>query len=199
MIFSILYFITCVNIVLSGVQPNTVQELDINKYLGHWTQVYGSPTNVIFQGYGKCITADYGLLENEYVSVLNTQLNENNDIEKINGYAYYQNISQPGKLTVNLDGVPVDSPYWVVKLGEVVDNQYQYSIITTPPVLGRKPEGLDLPSSISLWVLVRDIETFMELYNKEVIEFLEEYNFKYTTVIQEDCNSQNYNLLTTNT
>jgi hypothetical protein len=39
----------------------------------------------------------------------------------------------------------------------------------------------------------------MELYNKEVIEFLEEYNFKYTTVIQEDCNSQNYNILKTNT
>lgn len=174
MIFSILYFITCVNIVLSGVQPNTVQELDINKYLGHWTQVYGSPTNVIFQGYGKCITADYGLLENEYVSVLNTQLNENNDIEKINGYAYYQNISQPGKLTVNLDGVPVDSPYWVVKLGEVVDNQYQYSIITTP-------------SGISLWVLVRDKDTFYKLYDTEVKEFLDNYKYNYVTILQDDC------------
>jgi hypothetical protein len=31
-------------------------------------------------------------------------------------------------LTVHLNGVPVDSPNWIVKLGE---NQYQYTIITT--------------------------------------------------------------------
>jgi lysozyme C len=74
---------------------------------------------------------------------------------------------------VHLDGVPVDSPYWIVKLGEVVDNQYQYSIITTP-------------SGISLWVLVRDIDVFMKYYNTDVEEFLHQYDFKYTAVT---CNS----------
>jgi lipocalin len=175
MILSILYLIVAFfNIVLSRTQPNTVQELDIYKYLGHWSQVYGSSTNVIFQGYGKCITADYGLLDKGYVSVLNTQVNENDEIEKINGYAYYQNISQPGKLTVHLEGVPVDSPYWVVKLGEIVDNQYQYSIVTTP-------------SGISLWVLVRDKDTFYELYDTEVKEFLANYGYNYVTILQDDC------------
>jgi lysozyme C len=154
--------------------PITVNELNVTNYIGHWSQVYGAPTNTIFQGYGKCITADYGLLDNGYISVLNSQINKNNEIEKINGYAYYKNISDPGKLTVHLDGVPVDAPYWVIKLGEVVDNQYQYSIITSP-------------SGISLWVLTRDINKFNELYNDEVKDFLNQNNFNYVSIDQTDC------------
>ena len=109
--------------------PEVVKELDVNKYLGNWYQIYGAPTNVIFQGYGKCLTAQYGLLENGDVSVLNSQINSNNELEQISGYAYYTNTSEPGKLSVHLDGVPVDSHYWVVKLGEELNGQYQYSII----------------------------------------------------------------------
>ena len=160
--------------IFSKTLPDTVQELDVNKYTGHWVQVYGAPTNVVFQGYGECITADYGLLDNGYVSVVNTQINENKQVEKINGYAYYKNISEPGKLSVHLEGVPVDSPYWVVKLGEVVDNQYQYTIITTP-------------SGVSLWVLVRDLDRFFKLYDAEVRTFLDEYNFLYTSIKQDEC------------
>jgi len=152
-----------------------VSQLDVKSYLGHWTQVYQAPTNTIFQGYGKCITADYGLLDNGNINVINTQININNEIEQITGYGYYKNLSEPGKLTVHLEGVPVDSPYWVIKLGEIKDNQYQYSIITTP-------------SGISLWVLVRDIDTFYKLYNEEVLNFLDDYNFIYEDVDQNDCN-----------
>ena len=153
--------------------PAVISEINVPSYLGHWKQVYQAPTNVFFQGYGTCITADYGLLDNGNITVLNAQLDENDSIEQISGYAYYKNASEPGKLTVHLDGVPVDSPYWIVKLGEVVDNQYQYSIITTP-------------SGISLWVLVRDIDVFMKYYNTEVEDFLQMYDFKYTQVT---CNS----------
>ena len=145
--------------------PNVVSDINVDSYLGHWKQVYQAPTNVIFQGYGTCITADYGLLDNGNINVVNTQLDENREIEQITGYGYYKNVSEPGKLTVHLEGVPVDSPYWIVKLGEIKDNQYQYSIITTP-------------SDISLWVLVRDIDVFMELYNNEVVDFLDKYDFK---------------------
>lgn len=152
----------------------TVPQLDVKKYLGHWFLVYQAPTNVIFQGYGTCITADYGLLDNGNLNVINTQIDKHNEIDQINGYGYYKNVSEPGKLTVHLDGVPVDSPYWVIKLGEVKNNQYQYSIITTP-------------SGISLWVLVRDITSFFELYNTEVIDFLAEYKFKYENVSQTNC------------
>jgi lysozyme C len=178
LVFSLLYAVTSKSL------PSTVDNLTIDSYLGHWVQIYGAPTNTIFQGYGTCITADYGLLDNGYVSVLNSQLNENKEIEKINGYAYYKNSSEPGQLTVHLDGVPVDSPYWVVKLGEIVDNQYQYSIITTP-------------SGISLWVLTRDINKFKELYEAEVKEFLDDYKFKYVEIEQTNCDA-NVKYLNTN-
>jgi lipocalin len=172
--FSQLLILSFVCLVNSNILPATITELDLNSYLGHWVQMYGAPTNAIFQGYGTCDTADYGILDNGQVSVLNTQLNKNNEIEKINGYGYYTNVSEPGKLTVHLDGVPVDAPYWIVKLGEIVDNQYQYSIVTTP-------------SGISLWVLTRDVERFNELYSNEVTDFLDANNFKYVSIKQTDC------------
>lgn len=154
--------------------PNTVTELNVNQYLGRWYQVYGLPTNQLFQGYGTCITADYGISQDGNVTVLNSQLNKKNELEQISGYAYYTNPNDQGKLTVHLNGVPVDSPYWVVKLGEVVNEQYQYSIITTP-------------SSFALWVLTRDIDTFFQLYNEETVEFLNQYQYNYVPIKQSNC------------
>ena len=54
--------------------PDVVSDLNVDSYLGHWKTVYQAPTNFIFQGYGTCITADYGLLENGNINVINTQL-----------------------------------------------------------------------------------------------------------------------------
>ena len=153
--------------------PDVVNELDVEQYLGNWYQIYGAPTNVIFQGYGECLTAEYGLLDNGDVSVLNSQINSDYELEQISGYAYYTNTSEPGKLSVHLDGVPVDSPYWVVKLGEELNGQYQYSIIS-------------VPSGVSLWVLARNIEDFYDKYDEEVKEYLNENSFKYETIIQDD-------------
>ena len=172
--FSLLLILSLFTFATSNISPITVSELKLDAYLGHWTQMYGAPSNAIFQGYGTCATADYGLMDNGQVSVLNVQLNKDKKIEKISGYGYYKNASEPGKLTVHLDGVPVDSPYWIVKLGEMVDNQSQYSIITTP-------------SGISLWVLARDIDTFNELYSDEVKKYLDANNFNYVSIEQSDC------------
>ena len=168
-------FITIVlNVAFAKISPETVSHLDVSKYLGHWVQVYGAPTNTIFQGYGECITADYGVLDNGYVSVFNTQINEQKEVEQIEGYAYYKNETESGKLTVHLEGVPGDFPYWVVKLGEVVDGQYSYSIITTP-------------SGISLWVLVRDMESYFEKYDLEVRDYLDANKYHYVQIKQDNC------------
>jgi lipocalin len=166
--------INSINVSLRGFKiPETVNELDVNMYIGNWYQIYGAPTNYIFQGYGKCLTAQYGLLENGNVSVINSQLNLQDQLEQISGYAYYRNSSEPGKLTVHLDGTPVDGPYWIVKLGEVINEQYQYSIITTQ-------------SAISLWVIARDINNFYSMYDEEVKQYLDENNFKYISITQDE-------------
>lgn len=177
LLFVFFLFQTGYSIILNNLRgsntPDVVNELDVEKYLGNWYQIYGAPTNVIFQGYGECLTAEYGLLDNGDVSVLNSQINSNDELEQISGYAYYTNTSEPGKLSVHLDGVPVDSPYWVVKLGEELNGQYQYSIIS-------------VPSGVSLWVLARNIEDFYDKYDEEVKEYLNENSFKYETIIQDD-------------
>ena len=167
-----LYFII-VNLIGSD-KFYTVNELNVTNYLGKWDQVYGSPFNYVFQGYGDCIKADYGLLKDGNISIINTQRNINNEFEKITGYGYYKNISDPGKLTINLEGVPFDAPYWVIKLGEVMNNQYQYSVVTSP-------------FGVTLWVLARDVDVFKEKYEQEVVEFLEEQNFWYEEISQENC------------
>jgi len=157
---------------VSAFGPVTVPELDVEKYTGRWYQVLGAPTNEIFQGYGTCLTADYAVLSNGSVSVVNSQLDKNGNLEQIEGHAYYKNASEPGKLTVYLQGTPFDGPYWVVKLGEVKNDQYQYSIIT-------------VPSQILLWVIARNVQDFYNEYAKSVTGYLDSQKYHYETIIQD--------------
>jgi len=152
--------------------PATVPELNVEKYTGRWYQVLGAPTNEIFQGYGTCLTAEYGLFSNGTLSVVNSQLDKNGNLEQIAGYAYYKNASEPGKLTVYLQGTPFDGPYWVVKLGEVKNYQYQYSIIT-------------VPSKISLWVIARNVQEFYNEYANSVTSYLDAQKYHYETIVQD--------------
>jgi lipocalin len=172
MYFSTLLFICA--LLYGHALIDTVKELDVSSYVGHWVQVYGAPFDFTFQGYGKCISADYGILSNGNVSVFNSQLSMKNELQTISGYAYYQHKMEPGKLTVHLEGTPKDAPYWVVKLGEIVDGQYQYSVITTP-------------TELSLWVLTRDVEVFAQKYDEEVRKYLDTNNFRYVAIQQSEC------------
>ena len=112
-------------------------------------------------------------MSNGSVSVLNSQLDKNGNLEQIAGYAYYKNASDPGKLTVYLQGTPFDGPYWVVKLGEIKNDQYQYSIIT-------------VPSKISLWVITRDVQEFYNEYALTVTSYLDEQKYHYEKILQDD-------------
>jgi lipocalin len=151
----------------------TVSELDLSKYTGHWYQVYAAPFDYTFQGYGKCITADYEITGFNNVSVLNAQYNRDDIYEQIKGYAFYKNISEPGQLSVYLEGTPAIAPYWVLDLGDIVDNQYQYSIIS-------------VPHGPSLWVLARNVLEFFKKYDKQVKNFLNEYHFNYV-IVEQNC------------
>jgi len=165
-----LYFLFATTLT-SGFNPDTINKLDIEKYVGRWYQVLGAPTNEIFQGYGTCLTADYGILSNGSISVLNSQVDKSGNLEEIAGYAYYKNASEPGKLSVYLQGTPFDGPYWIVKLGEVKDDQYQYSIIT-------------VPSQISLWVIARSVQDFYNEYAQIVTNYLNSQKYHYETIVQ---------------
>ena len=140
-----------------------VSELNINQYIGKWYQVYGDNFNKLFQGYGKCSTADYTLLSNGSLSVLNQQLDKNNKKDIIRGLAYYTGDNCCGYLTVDLNGVP-PAPYWVLELGPIYDDLYDYAIVSDD-------------KAFSLYVLTRDVERFYKFYDSDVLTSLNEFGF----------------------
>ena len=157
----------------------TITTLNLESYVGRWYQIYGNKFDQFFEKLASCITADYGLIPSGNISVLNSQY-EDNKIVQIEGHAYYSSMNKnpslfPGQLTVNLDGVPHDSPYWIYNLGPIVDVQYEWAIVSDPIML-------------SLFVLARNVDKFNENYNSEVVSILNEYGFdNLVKVNHENC------------
>ncbi len=153
-----------------------VDELDLNKYVGNWYQVYGNNFDKTFQGNGKCVQAFYKL--NDYnVSVLNTQLDKNDNSDSITGFAYYKDGDTGGYLTVQLKDLP-EAPYWVIELGPIYDNMYDYSIVSDN-------------AKVSLFVLTRNISRFYKEYDEKVLVSLDNFGFNkiYNKPIEidQDC------------
>ncbi len=156
-----------------------VDQLDLPQYMGKWYQVYKDNFNKAFQGFGRCSTAEYSILESNKVSVLNQQINKKNEYETIDGYAFYKDDDCCGYLTVKLDGAP-EAAYWVLELGPIVEDLYDYSIVS---------DNLGL----SLFVLARDVDRFYKLYNEMVLKSLTEFGFNKAinsplVMNQTDCN-----------
>ena len=74
------------------------------------------------------------------------------------------------KRKLHFDNVPVDGNYWIVKLGPIVHNQYQYAIVCGPltSIFGTR---------FSLNVLARDRLTYYDVYEKEVKQWCLENGF----------------------
>ena len=152
--------------VLSSVyckEYKAVDDLNLNQYVGTWYQVYGDNFNKLFQGNGKCSTATYEFVSEDEVSVLNKQLSNKDEKESITGYAYYSDGDCCGYLTVQLEDLS-PAPYWVLELGPVVNDIYDYAIVSDN-------------FALSLFVLVRNVTDFYENYNEDVLESLDEFGF----------------------
>ena len=140
-----------------------VESLDLQNYMGKWYQVYGDKFDKLFQGDGRCATAEYAILSSNNVSVHNEQISSSDKLETIDGYAFYKDGDSGGYLTVKLDGQG-EAPYWVIELGPVTDNLYDYAIVS---------DNLKL----SLFVLTRDVDNFYKYYNENVLQSLNEFGF----------------------
>ena len=176
MLLSILFSCFFIN----SIAKNTVETLDLEKYQGRWYQIYGNNFDQLFEKFSSCITADYAIMPTGNVSVVNSQYEKIYGIEQIAGYAYYGYNTDPklypGELMVHLNGVPHDAPYWVYNLGPENDNNYYDWAIVSDPV------------KFSLFVLARDVDTYYNEYDDEVVEILNEYGFDdLITVSHEDC------------
>lgn len=153
--------------------PDTVDELDVSKYLGLWYQMYGDA--VVMKGIEKdsyCDTALYGDNGDGTISVHNyaSMYSANGtEVYTIDGMAYVTDPTEPGKLTVKFDpdsdASAFPAPYWVLELGPEDENGlYSWAIVS---------DNL----SAFLFVLARDIQEFNEKYDAEVTATLTELGF----------------------
>lgn len=179
----LLFFVlTAYNCVAEEYKP--VDKLNVNNYEGRWYQVYKDLGDMTFQGFGTCSVADYQLQDNDIISVLNSQVNKDGTINQISGTAFYDEGNSGGELTVNLDGVNMNSPYWVIELGPIINNEYQYSIVS---------DNL----KFSLFVLARNVTEYYSSYDDDVKKSLEEFGFntkinKPMKMDQSDCDYSIY-------
>jgi len=140
-----------------------VPELNLDQYDGKWFEVYKDLFDETFQKGGSCVTAEYTILDNGNVSVFNSEILPSGEISTIEGYAFYEDNNTGGELSVILDGAPM-APYWIIDLGPIYENQYDYSIVSDD-------------KQISLFVLARDVYRFFDLYSEDVLITLLEFGF----------------------
>lgn len=181
MLGNLLILISIGAVIASNVTP--VDNLDLSMYAGRWYQVVKDKFDMAFQGDGRCAVADYGLTETN-VTVLNSQVDKDGKVDQIAGYAFYKKGNSGGYLTVKLDGVPTSAPYWVLELGPITNDQYDYSIIS---------DNVNL----SLFVITRNVTRYYDIYVDKVNDSLMKYGFtgtltKPVTISQNDCDYSKY-------
>ena len=140
-----------------------VETLNLKEYLGRWYQVYQDLPDVVFEGKATCIIADYSMKNETTIGVINSDTSAKGELQQIGGIAHYEDANSGGQLTVQLEDLP-SAPYWVVDLGPVENNMYQYSIVSDD-------------KKLSLFVLARNVTEFYEKYDITVLNKLDTFGF----------------------
>ena len=155
------------NLLLIAFAFGQVSELNRTQYLGRWYQMYSDLfVDATFENSSFCDTADYGINQNNTISVWNRerQYNVTGPERQIFGWADTADASKPGELTVHLQTTEFPAPYWVYQLGPVIEDQYEYSIVSDP-------------LKLTLFVLARNVSRFLKKYNDQVISYLTDQGF----------------------
>ena len=159
--------------------PETVSELDTLRYSGMWYQISSDAfvyNNLEYDAY--CATVSYWESPDGTISVHNYAKvkSPRGTNFTMNGFIMQKDPdNEPGKfnLTINYFSMPmpinrvpyVSSSYWVLDLGPInKQGLYDYAIVSDS-------------SSVSLYVLARNVKRFYEKYEEEVDNLLEELGF----------------------
>jgi lipocalin len=145
-----------------------VDNIDWDKYLGEWEQVYAGPFSVIvIEQAGVDNKALYKKIKEDTISVTNSQKTILGKSKVVQGKGV---ITDPsiGKLKLTFDQNPNrTSNYWVVALDDDPKNKtYQWAVVTDP-------------YRLNLFVLARNRQEFQDKYYTEVKAVLEALGFSY--------------------
>ena len=148
-----------------------VKELDISKYKGTWYEIARLPNS--FEKGLECVTANYTLLENGKIEVLNKgyKIDNHSEFKTAKGKAYVPDKNEPAKLKVTFFW-PFYGDYWVIEL----DSDYQYALVGEA-------------SREYLWILSRAPQLDESTYN-QLITIAKEAGFATEKMIRvnQNCN-----------
>jgi len=124
----------------SPLNKYVLQKVDLKKYTGKWFEIERFPHS--FEKHLKCVTAEYSLLEDNKIMVINSGYNIENpkEFESAEGIAYVPDQNIQGKIKVSFFR-PFYGNYWILHLEE----NYNYALIGDPTlnylwILARKPD-----------------------------------------------------------
>lgn len=158
---------------LAAAAPVTpVSKVDVDSFLGHWYQVYGSASVKYLTELGaNCVTADYTRTNrSDVLAVKNTVYPLGHKFD-VTGYAI-ANPQEEGEFQVALGpqanpakaGSFSASNFIIIGLGPLKDGKYDYALVTDP-------------TKLSLYVLTRDTGRFAQLYDADVLAELKNQGF----------------------
>ncbi len=140
----------------------TVDTVDVNKYLGKWYEIARLPNS--FQKECDCTTAEYSLIDSTTIRVINKCL-KNGETDEANGKAFVVDGSNNSKLRVQFFW-PFRGDYWIIALDK---ETYNYAVVGTP-------------SRKYLWILARTTE-LKENTLQNLISFAKERGFDTSRLI----------------
>lgn len=154
---------------------NTENNITLEYYTGKWFQTATSRSSALM-GTGtnfSSVTAIYECIQNcstNNISVLNQGINNKGESVSISGFSYCKNLNKPGRRKLKFFNLPFIGNYWIIKLGPVINNKYDYAIVSGP--ISRF-----FGTRFSLYVLCRDINYYKENYEKEVKDWCQNNGF----------------------
>lgn len=153
----------CGLLVAAGVQKgenmlNTVDKVDLNRYLGKWYEIAKYPN--WFEKNLAGVTATYSLRNDGKIKVLNAGRKNSLDgkIKSATGKAWVVDTNTNAKLKVQFFW-PFSGDYWIIELGK----DYDYAVIGEP-------------SRKYLWILCRSSKMDAALY-QGILTRLEKYGY----------------------
>jgi apolipoprotein D and lipocalin family protein len=135
----------------------TVDYVDLKQYMGLWYEISSFPQS--FQKGCRNTTAQYTLQENGKVEVINS-CDRNGKRSVAKGKAKVADKATNAKLKVSFFG-PFYGDYWVLELGQVFENKYEYAVVGDP-------------TRQYLWILSRTETMSEEVYTGITSRLLEQ-------------------------
>lgn len=144
---------------------NTVQEVDIVRYVGQWYEIARLPNS--FEKGLECVTANYTIKKNDKIEVLNKgySIEKAGKLSTAKGRAWVPDLEFPGRLRVSFFW-PFAGNYYIISL----DEDYKYALIGDP-------------SRKYLWILSRSKELDNTIYS-ELLDIAKVNGFDIDKVIK---------------